>query len=168
MEIPTTVRAFWADFEVSWPNDPTPQFYEAFHFDDNASGADELAELVLRGTKRATAGLVWAFESANKPPPRSGNLSVVTRFSGEPICVIETKSVKIVQFAEVDSDFAAAEGEGDGSLAYWRRAHTAYFGRECARLNREFSDDMPVVCEEFRVVFRAKGRACRLFSRWAS
>lgn len=156
MEIPIAVRALWAEFAASWPSDPTPRFYEAFHFDDNASDADGLAELVLQGTKRATAGLVWAFESANKPLPRPGDLSVVTRFSGEPVCVIETRSVRIVPFAEVDADFAAVEGEGDGSLAYWRRAHAAYFGRECARLGREFSGVMPVVCEEFRVVSGAK------------
>ena len=42
-------------------------------------------------------------------------------------------------FSEVDADFAATEGEGDGSLAYWQRAHKAFFGRECQRLGREFS-----------------------------
>ena len=36
--------------------------------------------------------------------------------------------------AEVTEDFAAAEGEGDGTLAYWRRVHWSYFGRECERL----------------------------------
>ena len=30
----------------------------------------------------------------------------------------------------------AIEGEGDGSLALWRRAHEAFFARECARIGR--------------------------------
>lgn len=55
-------------------------------------------------------------------------------------------------FKDVTADFAAAEGEGDGSLAFWRAAHAAYFTRECARLGRAFSEDMPVVCERFDVV----------------
>jgi uncharacterized protein YhfF len=59
-----------------------------------------------------------------------------------------------VPFSEVDEDFAATEGEGDGSLVYWQRAHTAFFGRECQRLGREFSLSAPVVCETFAVVFR--------------
>jgi uncharacterized protein YhfF len=43
------------------------------------------------------------------------------------VCVIETLAIQIVPFSELDADFAATEGEGDGSLDYWQRAHTAYF-----------------------------------------
>lgn len=156
MDIPTPIKPFWAEFSASLGSDPSDRFYEAFHFDDNAPSADELAALVLSGRKRATAALVWAYESAGKPIPKPGDLSVVTRFSGEPVCVIETQRVQIVPFVEVSAEFAATEGEGDGSLDFWRRAHTAFFGRECKRLEREYSERMPVVCEEFAVVFRAK------------
>lgn len=154
MDIPPSIEPFWAAFRATCAHDPTPRFYEAFHFDDNAPSADELAALVLAGRKRATAGLLWAYEQAGKPLPKPGDLSVVTRFSGEPVCVIETRRVDIVPFNEVGAEFAATEGEGDGSLAYWQRAHTAYFGRECQRLAREFRADMPVVCEQFAVVFK--------------
>lgn len=156
MDIPPPIQSFWAEFSGSLGHDPSDRFYEAFHFGDNAPDADELAELVFSGRKRATAGLVWAYESAGKPMPKPGDLSVVTRFSGEPVCVIETQRVEILPFSEVSAEFAATEGEGDGSLDFWRRVHTAYFGRECKRLGREFSERMPVVCEEFAVVFRAK------------
>jgi uncharacterized protein YhfF len=73
------------------------------------------------------------------------------------VCVIETLDVQIVPFFQVDADFAATEGEGDGSLAYWQRAHTAFFGRECQRLGREFSPHVPVVCERFALVYRSPG-----------
>jgi hypothetical protein len=39
-------------------------------------------------------------------------------------------------FDDVGAEFAAAEGEGDGSLAFWREAHWSYFGRVCERLGR--------------------------------
>ena len=67
--------------------------------------------------------------------------------------VIETKGVEVVLYDEVSAEFAAIEGEGDGSLAYWRRAHWAYFGRECARIARTPSLDMPVACERFELVY---------------
>ena len=101
---------------------------------------------------------MWTDEAEGKPLPKPGNLSVITLFSGQPVCVIETSSIEIVPFSEVDADFAATEGEGDGSLAYWQQAHTAFFGRECQRLGRDFSPDAPVVCERFRVVYRGPGR----------
>jgi uncharacterized protein YhfF len=157
MDIPLPMQAFWADFAASVAHDPAARFYEAFHFDDNAASADELAALVLAGRKRATAGLWWSYESEHKPIPKRGDLSVVTLFSGEPVCVIETQHVNIVAFSEVDADFAATEGEGDGSLDHWRRAHTAFFGRECQRLGRGFDVHAPVVCEEFSVVFAGRG-----------
>jgi uncharacterized protein YhfF len=154
VDTPPNIRAFWSDFIAHLGHDASDRFYEAFHFDDNAPSADALAELVLAGRKRASAGLVCSFEAAGKALPKPGDLSVVTRFSGEPVCVIETRRVNIVRFDEVSAEFAATEGEGDGSLAFWQRAHTAYFGRECARLGRVFRPDLAVVCEEFAVVFR--------------
>jgi uncharacterized protein YhfF len=157
VNIPPSIQAFWSVFASTLGHDPADRFYEAFHFDDNAPSADELAALVLAGRKRATAALVWAFEAEGKPIPKPGDLSVVTRFSGEPVCVIETQDIQIIPFSKVDADFAATEGEGDGSLAYWQRAHTSFFGRECQRLGREFSAGAPVVCEKFAVVFRGTG-----------
>lgn len=154
MHIPAHVAPFWQSFVRARAVDPTPRFFEAFHFDDNERSANELARLVLAGTKRASAGLVWSFESASVPLPRVGDLSVVTDWAKAPLCVIETQRVDIVPYDEVSAEFAATEGEGDGSLRYWREAHWAYFGRECERIGRVPGPKMPVACERFEVVFR--------------
>jgi uncharacterized protein YhfF len=154
MDIPARHLAFWQAFVRTRGTDPTPHFLEAFHFDDNQPSADELAALVLAGRKRATAGLLWAHDAETRPLPRPGDLSIVTHFNGDPLCVIETVQVDVVPFDQVSAEFAATEGEGDGSLAYWRRAHEAFFGRECRRLGRQPAADMPVVCERFEVVYR--------------
>lgn len=155
--IPPSIQSFWSAFASSLGHDPSDRFYEAFYFDDNAPAADELAALVLAGRKRATATLVWACEAEGKPIPKPGDLSVVTLFSSQPVCVIETLGIQVMPFSEVGADFAATEGEGDGSLAYWQRVHTASFERVCQRLGREFSLSAPVVCETFAVVYRGTG-----------
>jgi uncharacterized protein YhfF len=113
--------------------------------------------LVLSGKKRATASLLWTYEKSNKPLPKAGDLSIVTDFAGNPVCIIETQSIEIVPFEEVSEEFAAAEGEGDGSLGYWRAAHGRFFGRECKRLGLEPQARMPVICERFNVVFADGG-----------
>ncbi|HLX79609.1 MAG TPA: ASCH domain-containing protein [Burkholderiales bacterium] len=154
MNIPSTVRAFWEGFEAAAGRDVTPRFYEAFHFDDNEPSANELAKLVLSGTKRATTALLWSFEAESKPLPKPGDLSVVTNWQGQALCVIETRSVETVPFEMVTEEFAATEGEGNGSLQYWREAHWSFFGRECRRINREPTQEMPVLCERFEVVYR--------------
>jgi uncharacterized protein YhfF len=154
LTVPARCRDFWESFARTRADDPTPRFLEAFHFDDNEPSANELAALVLCGRKRATAGLLWAYEKEGKQLPRAGDLSVVTDFAGAPVCVIETIDVAVTPFDEVGEAFAATEGEGDGSLAYWHRAHTAFFGRECDRLGRSPQASMPVVCETFEVIYR--------------
>jgi uncharacterized protein YhfF len=152
MDIPQAIRHFWHRYQATLQFDASPRFYEAFHFDDERS-ANELAELVLIGTKRATAGLLWSFDAANKQPSKPGDLSVVTNWQGKPMCIIETNVVTVAPFEEVPEDFAAAEGEGDKSLRHWREAHWTYFGRECQRIGKELSLRMPVVCERFAVIY---------------
>jgi uncharacterized protein YhfF len=149
------VRQFWAEFEAVASKEASSRLYESLHFGDSESLADELASLVLDGTKRATASLLWSYEADYKPTPKPGDLSIVEQWSGQPVCVIETLSAEIVPFESVNAEFAATEGEGDGSLEYWRRGHWSYFGRECARIGKEPTASMMVVCERFSVVFRA-------------
>lgn len=151
--IPAHLHEFWNIFAKSVGGVDAARFYEACIFGDSEALANALAELVLQGTKRATAGSVWSSEAEGKRLPMRGDLSIVTTWSGEPLCVIETEAVEVVPFREVSAEFAATEGEGDGSLAFWRAAHREYYSRECARAGREFDESMLVACERFKVVY---------------
>ncbi len=153
MRIPNHIRQFWREFEIVKGQDLSERFYEAFHFDDNEKDANDLAGLVLQGTKRATAGLLWTNELYNKPAPKPGDLSVVTDWENNPLCVIETVEVEIVPFENVTEEFAAIEGEGDGSLRHWKEVHWLYFSRECRRLEKEPNQQMPIICEQFEVIY---------------
>lgn len=148
------VAEIWNAYADSVGGVDEARFYEAFFFADSEETANSLAALVLSGTKRATAASVWSFELEGKRLPAPGDLSVVTDWAGTPLCIIETFAVDIVPFGQVTEEFAVAEGEGDGSLDYWREAHREYFARECARHGRLFSEDMLVACERFKVVHR--------------
>lgn len=128
-------------------------------FGDSAELAGELGELVRQGRKTATAGLLWAWEADQGGPPAVGQREVVVDWAGNPLVVIELTEVRVVPFLDVDAEFARDEGEGDGSLAYWRAAHHSYFGRECARLGKQQREDLPVVCIRFLVVHAAPDSA---------
>lgn len=122
-------------------------------FCDNAADANELAGLVLAGTKRATASSVAELHAAGEPVPKPGDHLVVTDGSGEAQCVVRTTRVDICRFADVSAEFAATEGEGDGSLAYWRRVHRAYYTRVLADTGIAVDDDMLIACERFERVY---------------
>lgn len=116
-------------------------------FGDNAGMANELLALVLSGRKTATCGALASYESRGMAVQRPGERSIITDAEGRDACLIETIEVEIRRFDEVDETFASDEGEGDGTLEFWRAAHRAYFTREGL-----FAPDMKLVCERFRVV----------------
>jgi uncharacterized protein YhfF len=161
MTPPPSIAAIWRAYASSVGSIDDSRFYEAFFFADNDESANSLAELVLSGKKRATTTALWSFAAEGKRPPAPGDLSVVTDWAGVPKCIIETTAIDTVPFNQVTAEFAAAEGEGDGSLENWRDAHRHFFSRECARHGRIFTEDMLVACERFKVVFRpcAQGAA---------
>lgn len=102
------------------------QDLEAFFFGSSPQMADQLAALTAIGVKRATAGAAGPSSPVSGP----GQRWLVTDGAARPVCVIETVSVDIMPYAGIDAAFAADEGEGDGSLAYWRAVHEAYFRGE--------------------------------------
>jgi len=118
----------------------------SFSFGDSPALADELLALVLTGKKTATCGALRDF-GGEEPVPQVGRRDIVLDGQGRPAAIIETVSIEMKRFDEVDADFAAKEGEGDLSYEYWRSAHEAYFVR-----NGGFSPDMILVCERFRLV----------------
>jgi uncharacterized protein YhfF len=118
---------------------------ETFSFGDSPDLANELLELVLSGTKRATC---WA-ESQGLLSAEVGKMMVVLDGQVIPRAVLKTIELTKRRFDEVDEAFAYDEGEGDRSLQYWRNAHTRYF----TRLGR-YAPDMMLWCERFELVER--------------
>ena len=147
----------WAEYLVSIGEDSngTTKTFEAWHFGDSETMAEEIADLVLSGAKRATAGALEMYELEGDPIPQVGDYSVITDFVGKARCVIRSSAVEVVGYNEVTSEFAATEGEGDGSLEYWQREHWKFFTREFAGIGRQPTEDMLIVCEQFEVVYPA-------------
>ena len=116
---------------------------ESFGFGDSPKLMDEMLELVLTGKKTATC---WAASEGDKGAA-IGKRWIAKDGQGRLRVVLETVELTRRQFGEVDAAFAYDEGEDDRTLADWREAHTAYFtGRG------EFSPDMELYCERFRLV----------------
>lgn len=149
------IRSVWQDYLDSLPEEANkPDKYEIWYFCDNEKDADELAGLVKDGIKTATCALIWEYEAEGDELPAAGNYGIITKWTGEPVCIVKTTDVQIKAFNEVDEQHAYREGEGDRSLAYWRKIHWEVFSRYCANMDREPEETMPLVCEKFEVVFK--------------
>jgi uncharacterized protein YhfF len=150
-----TIPDFWAAYCVK--NGITGPMPEVTSFGDGPTQQDELCALVVAGPKRATAALALWYERESVPKPVAGGLSIALDGGGVPRAVLQTTGVHEARFCDVDAAFAADEGEGDGSLDYWRAAHEAFFTRELAEVGLVFSPTMVVVCERFQLLW--DGRA---------
>lgn len=82
-----------------------------------------------------------------------GDYSIITDWDGIPRCVIETTAVTILPYKDITFDICKREGEDD-SLESWQRGHERFFIEDGKELGYEFSQDMPVVFEDFKVVFK--------------
>lgn len=132
------------------------QNYLAFQFGGNDEMADLLGNLVFDGQKTATASAFDLYALAGEPLPQVGSYGVVLDSKDRALCVIRNTKVDTLPFKQVPSDHAFKEGEGDRSLASWRKAHQRFFVEELAGTGIAFSQDLLVVCEEFEVVWRAR------------
>ena len=151
-----TIETYWQSFLATLPGDSPyrTKTYVAEGWGDNPALADQLGALIVQGTKTATCSAVWEWEAEGNPIPREGLITIALDGRSEPMCIVETVEVTFRNYNEVDAEFAREEGEGDLSLNYWREAHRIFFSRVLRKIGREFSEEMPLVCERFRVIYK--------------
>jgi uncharacterized protein YhfF len=149
----TTTEEFWREFLKANPDMPRDTPYQVWYFGNSTEMARELAELVLSGSKTATASLLETNKLQPENAPIDDCYSVITNFEGEPMCVIQTAEIRHIPFKNVDAAFAYDEGEDDRTLESWRTAHSDYFTKEAAQLGFAFDENSIVCCERFRLLF---------------
>ncbi|WP_106497302.1 ASCH domain-containing protein [Lentibacillus sp. Marseille-P4043] len=147
-----SIIQMWEDYRKNNLNAPTD--YEAWAFGDSKEMADELAALVLEGTKTATASNYSLYELDNEDLPYVGLHNIILNGDEEAVAIVETTSVEVVPFDEVTEEHAYLEGEGDRTLAYWRDVHETFFKNECKDTNIDFHYKIPVVCERFKLLYK--------------
>lgn len=146
------IDLYWKEFLVKTGRSETTTYYDAFHFELTEKLANELLQLVLDGHKKATSSSLWSYELEGNRIPEVGDLSIVTDWEGIPRCVIQTTAVTIIPYSKVTYELCMREGEDD-TLESWQSGHIRFFKNEGTSLGYEFREDMPVVFEDFEVVY---------------
>lgn len=120
---------------------------ETFRYGDSERLSREILALVRSGKKTATVEAMRVYRGKGADAlPEVGRRDVALEWNGLPALMVETVAVSIRRFDEMDEAFVAAQGEFR-DLDHWRKAYRAYFARTGG-----VSDDMEIMCEEFRVV----------------
>lgn len=154
MDVLTLFKGFWNEFLATQddPDDARARFYEACRFGHTVENANKTAQLILEREKIATGSLLAEFELGGKPLPTPGALTLVVDGQDQAVAVIQTTAVKVTGFSDIDAQFAYDYGEGDRSLGFWHTNMWRYYAEECERMGTPASEEMPIVCEYFKVI----------------
>jgi 5-formyltetrahydrofolate cyclo-ligase len=146
-------RAFWDEWRAGLPPSKRPRraFVEA-GFAGNRRATDALIRLYLSGRKTAGSGLVRDYRTAGDPLPRRGNHWIVLDGRGRPRLLLRTVRVEFSVFGRLPARIARAEGEGDRTVAHWKRVHRRLYAPFLARWGIDDLDAAEVVTETFRLL----------------
>ncbi len=144
-----TPQDLWANYVAQNPS-AADISWEAWAFGDDPDG---LLDLVLNGKKTATSSAFPLYALEKEPLPQAGETSVIVDSHGEARCIVYTTQVAVIPYCEVSAEHAMREGEGDGSLEWWRMVHERFFTTSLEEVGLRFTPEMPVVCETFKVVY---------------
>ncbi|MGA3276034.1 ASCH domain-containing protein [Lactiplantibacillus pentosus] len=145
------ILRYWEAFQKV--SGVTGEYYLAEQFGYGKQVGDELAELIRIGKKTATTSALELYEK-DEPKPKVGTYSIVLDGSGAPVCITQTERVEIKNFNKVTADHAYLEGEENRSLKYWLKGHKDFFEKEYYQAGKVFTDEIPCICETFKVVYK--------------
>ncbi len=121
---------------------------------------DELLALYLMGKKTAGSSVV---EGINASPevfmPAVGDYWIYLNSKNEPSALLLTTRIELRKFRDVPESIARDEGEGDLSLAYWRRVHSELWTPYLERWGLKSMDDATIITEWFRILLPKIGIA---------
>ncbi len=66
------------------------------------------------------------------------------------MCVVKVVDVQILSLSEVSVQHAIMEGEGDCTLAFWRKAHDSAFRSVCEEYDIEYNEERLIVFEDLK------------------
>jgi uncharacterized protein YhfF len=153
MTTTSSVENLWERYLATLPEKhvyrlmPLP---EAWSFGDGPEMADELGGLVMQGKKTATCSRYLGENILE-----TSTVSILLDGQKNPLAVVETFEITVRRYCDIDAEWAAAEGEGDLSLDFWRSEHWTFFTRGATDGSYTVSEDMLLSCERLRIVYRA-------------
>jgi uncharacterized protein YhfF len=151
----TAIQAYWEKYLSTLPESERHQHYfEANSWGNSDELADRIASLIVSGVKTTTSSLLWSQQKHQWTIEQAGDKSIVLNSQKTPVCIVETVQIFIKPFNEVDAEFVYNYGEGDRTLNFWHQNIWEYYQQECAKLGREAEENMPMICQMFKVIYK--------------
>lgn len=148
-------KLFWQQYLETIPEHERPIAPDvSAAFCGNREITDELLALYLLGKKTAGSGIVKDYETVGDPLPKVGGYWIILDSKEDPRCIVRTVRVVFNRFKDIPAEIAMAEGEGDCSVAYWKRVHAELYTPFLAQWGVTDLDEAEVVTEFFEMVHK--------------
>lgn len=148
----TLTLKFWNEFITKFPEYKHHSIPVSDHFCNDKINTDICADLVLKGVKKASCGLKILYDLKKEFFPEINQLTIITNWNKQPICVVKTKELVFRKFKDIDAEWAESEGEGDQTLEQWKETHRDYFQKQLDELGLMFTENVELICERFEVI----------------
>lgn len=147
------VEKFWFEYLEKNNLPKTTPYSGEFILGEDEVSCLQLSALILGGKKTGSFTALDSFIIDNEPLPKAGSNYVVTDWNEVPLCIIQTTKVTILPYNQITWEMAEKEGEED-SFESWKESHNEFFEYDAEIMGYEFKPDMPVVFEEFKVIYK--------------
>ncbi|MCQ2583224.1 MAG: ASCH domain-containing protein [Treponema sp.] len=149
----TELDEYWQKFLSDTGRSPDERCSGDLFFEAKGFVGNELLSLVLAGKKTAFFTSYATFAIDGEPLPVSGELYIVVDKNNQPQCVIEFANIQVLPYNEITWEMAKLEGE-DENLEAWREKQREYLEDEGAVLGFDFTPDIRLVFQNFRVIYK--------------
>ncbi|MBO5482257.1 MAG: ASCH domain-containing protein [Spirochaetaceae bacterium] len=147
------VEKFWFEYLEKNNLPKTTPYSGEFILGEDEVSCLQLSALILGGKKTGSFTALDSFIIDNEPLPKAGSNYVVADWNEVPLCIIQTTKVTILPYNQITWEMAEKEGEED-SFESWKESHNEFFEYDAEIMGYEFKPDMPVVFEEFKVIYK--------------
>lgn len=153
-EIEKTPSEMWTDFISANPEFKNTEIPESDFFHNNKEDADRLADLTLKGIKKASSGLYMLYQQYEVDLPGIGEKQIVTDFDGNAKAIIENVKVDTVPFNKISKEYAKMDmGTDIEPLKKWKKAHWDFFESFLKENGQEPNEEMLLVCVRFKKIW---------------
>ena len=146
---------FWNEFLEAKGLDKGTKYCNVRKFGRNRDDSVRLLKLLMRGKLRAAVSSGSAKGEDGCVPPRKGAYSIITDWDGIPRCVVKTVRTQMIRLNEITAEQVLKMGE-DCTVEEWLESRRDFFIGIGEQNEYAFSQDMPIVYEEFRLEYKGK------------
>lgn len=147
----TSSQKMWNSF-ISENPDLKDVHYHIWRFVEGPEYRKNIFKRILDGEVSGESFSTDLFDANGEPLPEVGQYNVICDERNQAYCIVKTVQVLETTFDSVNPHMANIEG--CDSVEKWKKYNKIKYERICEKLDIEFNRGLPLIFEEFEIVYK--------------